>query len=72
LRRDWSRLWYRFLKPNYAEYLEPDADACIQVDPFSVMLWFRAHGAVCVSHPTLSSMFLASHDQPLVFRRVRA
>lgn len=68
LRRDWGRLWYRFLKPNYSTYFEADADASIQIDPFTVMLWFLAHGAVCTSHPTLWRMLAASHDEPLVFR----
>jgi SAM-dependent methyltransferase len=76
-----SRLWwltrgelrelpYRFLLPNYTAYHAPDADACVHLEAAAVILWFRARGAVCVSHPNWWHILTARHDEPLIFQVV--
>jgi SAM-dependent methyltransferase len=67
-RRDARRLNYRFLVPNYTTYYQPDADACISIDPASVILWYQARGVACVSHRSTATILAARHDEPLIFR----
>jgi SAM-dependent methyltransferase len=64
------RLVYRFLLPSYETYHDTDADACITLDPASVILWFRARGVACVSHPTGYALITARLTEPFIFRVV--
>lgn len=61
-------LFYRFLLPSYTTYYDTDADACITVDPASVILWFQAHGVECISHSDWKAILRARHNEPLIFR----
>lgn len=63
-----SRLAYHFLLPSYTASAEPDADACVHIDAAAVILWFQAHNAHCISHPTWNTILTVGHDEPLIFR----
>ncbi len=45
-----KKLIYKKLKANYDIYWQSDSDACNNLDPFMVMLWFTYRGCKCVSH----------------------
>jgi SAM-dependent methyltransferase len=67
-RNKMPNLRYRFLLPDYSATHIPDADACIQIDAAAVILWLRARGALCLSHPTRAHILAARHNEPLIFR----
>lgn len=48
---------YGRLKANYEVFWQPDSDACNHIDPFSMILWFKARGHKCVSHSSLLQQF---------------
>ena len=56
------------LRPNYEKYWTADADACHSIDPHDAILWFRAHGFECLSHPGFARALLM-RTGPLVFRK---
>ena len=54
-----QQIHYRRLHANYAHYWTSDSDACNSIDPHAAILWFLAHGFVCLSHPTPVAAFFA-------------
>ena len=52
-------LYYKKLKANYEVFWQSDSDACNDLDPFPVILWFESRGCKCVSHPTRLKQFLS-------------
>ncbi len=51
-------LYYKKLKANYEVFWQSDSDACNNLDPFPVILWFESRGCKCTSHPTRLKQFL--------------
>ena len=44
-----TRLHYRRLEPNYAEYWQHDSDAVNDLDEIEVAMWFESRGDQCLS-----------------------
>lgn len=44
-----SRLHYRRLEPNFAEYWQPDSDAVNDLDAVEVAMWFESRGDACLN-----------------------
>jgi SAM-dependent methyltransferase len=61
------RLRFRRLPADYTTFWMVDSDAVAALDPFDVILWFRARGDTVLSHPTLRSAVLSRHE-PVVVR----
>ena len=51
------RFIYKKLKPNYEVFWQSDSDACNNMDPFMVIMWFESRGHVCCSHKTFWQKF---------------
>lgn len=65
-----TRLRYRRLTPNYAEYWQADSDAVNSLDFMEVALWFESRGDECLNCKGGIARFLQT-DQPLIIRRAR-
>lgn len=52
-------LIFKKLNANYEVFWQSDSDACNDLDPFSVILWFESRGCKCVSHPTRFRQFMS-------------
>lgn len=52
--------------PNYEHYWEADSDACLSLDPFNIITFFRAFDIQCISHPNPAKNILI-RGGPLIF-----
>jgi hypothetical protein len=44
-----TRLHYRRLEPNFAEYWQADSDAVNDLDEAEVAMWFESRGDTCLN-----------------------
>jgi SAM-dependent methyltransferase len=62
-----TRLHYRRLSPNYAEYWQADSDAVNALDSVEMAQWFESRGDTCLNClPSRWRIFQA--DMPLIIR----
>lgn len=52
-------LYYKKLKPNYEVFWQSDSDACNDLDPFFVILWFKSRNCCCISHKKMRDQFFS-------------
>lgn len=51
-------LIYKKLKANYEIFWTSDSDACNNLDPYFVILWFESRGCKCISHKGVRKFFV--------------
>lgn len=51
--------YYKKLKANYEVFWQSDSDACNDLDPFFVMLWFESRNCRCISHKGMRKQFFS-------------
>lgn len=52
-------LYYKKLNPNYETFWQSDSDACNDLDPFFVILWFKSRNCKCISHKKMIEQFFS-------------
>jgi SAM-dependent methyltransferase len=62
-----TRLHYRHLEPNFAEYWQADSDAANDLDEAEVAMWFESRGDTCLNCLPGWWRYL-QRDMPLVIR----
>ena len=55
-------LRYTKLDANYETFWQSDSDACNSLDPFDVIIWFKARGCICHGFENLlQALFVRTH-----------
>lgn len=52
---------YRKIRANYEVYWQADSDACNDMDPLSLMLWFESRGHEVISHHKWINKLTSTH-----------
>lgn len=67
LGKNYNKMTYKKLVPNYDHYWVSDSDACNCIESHDAILWFESNGFKCLSHPTHIKALLSRG--PLIFRK---
>lgn len=71
-RRKPTTLAYRRLQPNFETYWDYDADACVSLDAYSVVLYFLSRGdQPCFGEGMVRSLLQRSQPQAYIVRKSR-